>query len=144
MGWKINLPEAGERVVVDAFALEGLIYFNTMTPSSSPCSTGGSSWLMSVDQKTGGTPNIVSFDFNGDKILSPADTYAAGLKFDYGIASKTSILKTNNGITYGYTSGTDNSVNAGSSVPSISKQILPGSIAPATGERQSWIQLFNE
>lgn len=138
-GWFVNLPESGERVVVNAFELEGLIFFNTMTPSEAACSAGGSSWLMSVDKKTGGTPSIVSFDFNGDGVLTPDDTFAAGIQFEHGIASKTSVLRTTTGINYGYTSGTDNSGQG----PSVEKNILPGSLPPATGERQSWIQLIN-
>tara|TARA_R110001583_G_scaffold173287_1_gene327192 strand:- start:36002 stop:39343 length:3342 start_codon:yes stop_codon:yes gene_type:complete len=138
-GWFINLPESGERVVVNAIELEGLIFFNTMTPSEEACSSGGSSWLMSVDKKTGGTPSIVSFDFNRDGFLTVDDTYAAGIQFEYGIASKTSVLRTTTDINYGYTSGTDNSGKGAS----VKKEIMPGSALPATGARQSWIQLIN-
>lgn len=138
-GWHINLQEYGERVVVDAFELEGLIYFNTMTPSENACSAGGSSWLMSVDKQTGGTPNIVSFDFNRDGVLTDADTYAAAIRFEHGIASKSSVIRTTTDVNYSYTSGTDTS---GSGTP-VEKNILPGSLAPATGNRQSWIQLIN-
>lgn len=137
-GWFIDLPETGERVTVDAFELEGLIFFNTLTPSNTACSAGGSSWLMSVDKQTGGTPSITSFDFNGDGVLAIDDGYAAGIKFGQGIASKTSVLKTTTDINYGYTSGTANS----GSGPSVQKNILPGSAPPATGSRQSWIQLI--
>jgi len=137
-GWFINLPETGERTVVDAFELEGLIFFNTLTPSTTVCASGGSSWLMSVDKKTGATPNLTSFDFNGNGSLDIGDGHAAGIKFDKGIASKTSILRTTTDINYGYTSGT---ANTGSG-PSVQKNILPGSLPPATGSRQSWIQLI--
>jgi type IV pilus assembly protein PilY1 len=143
-GWFINLTqEAGERVIVDAFELEGLIFFNTMTPSDIPCSGGGSSWLMSVDKKTGGTPTISAFDFDRNGSITSTDGYAAGIKFEYGIASKTTVLKTNTDVNYGYTSGTGaNGSNLDGDLP-VTKEVLPGSLAPATGERQSWIQLIN-
>lgn len=156
-GWFINLPQQGERVVVDAFELEGLIYFNTMTPLNEACSAGGTSFQMSVDKKTGGTPSIVSFDFNRDGVLTDDDTFAAGIEFEYGIASKTSVLRTTTDVNYGYTSGTDNSGKG----LSIEKNLLPGSQptppppclslpdcpppgGKVTGERQSWIQLIND
>ena len=66
LGWFINLPEAGERVTVNAFELEDIIFFNTLTPSVSPCSAGGSSWQMAVDKITGGNPEIIALDSNGD------------------------------------------------------------------------------
>ena len=149
-GWIINLTqEAGERVVVDAFVLEGLVFFNTMTPSDIPCSGGGSSWLMAVDKKTGGTPTITAFDFNKSGSITSDDGFAAGVRFEYGIASKTTVLKTDTDINYGYTSGTGANGNTSNTNTSgkpnipVDKQILPGSVAPATGERQSWIQLIN-
>jgi len=141
-GWFIDLNDPGERVVVEAFDLEGLIFFNTLIPSSEPCSAGGSSFFMAVDQKTGGTPTIAAFDFNNNGSLTVADDgLFAGKKFEHGIASKTSVLRTDKGINYGYTSGTDNSSATG--VP-VEKTILPGSIPPVTGSRQSWIQLIND
>jgi type IV pilus assembly protein PilY1 len=141
LGWFINLPETGERVVVDAFELEGLVFFNTLTPSSVPCSAGGSSWLMAVDQKTGGNPGIAAFDINGDRDLDAADKvdgtdYAAGVKFQHGIASATAVIKNDAGDTFGYISGTDSNDPHLFDLPS-------GGGTPSTGTRRSWIQLFN-
>jgi len=144
LGWFINLPEIGERVIVNAFELQGIVFFNTMTPSSTPCSAGGDSWLMAADKKTGGNQSIVAFDFNGSGTLDNADKVAdpnnpgstvvvAGVAFGYGIASATAVIKTSSGKSFGYTSGTN-------SLKPI-KSPLPG--VPATGSRKSWIQLFN-
>lgn len=141
-GWFINLPLAGERVTVDAFELEGLIFFNTLTPSSSACSAGGSSWRMAVDMQTGGNPSIIAFDVNGDRVLDENDkvsdgsntSFAAGVMFGYGIASATSVITNADGISFGYISGTD----------SASVQLVDLPLAPnTTGSRMSWIQLFN-
>ena len=152
-GWFINLPESGERVVVEAFELADIIFFNTMTPKDEDCDAGGTSWLMSVDMKTGGNPTIVAFDYSRDRILNIDDDHLlAGERFDYGIASKTSVLGTNNGVNIGYTSGTDNSPGPNSSTGNDASngnagfdkpddRVLPGEIP--IGERQSWIQLIN-
>jgi len=142
LGWFINLPESGERVIVDAFTLEGLVFFNTMTPSVVPCAAGGSSWLMAVDMKTGGNPEIVAFDSSGDGTLDSSDevtdgsatTGLAGMAFDHGIASATAVISTKSGDTFGYTSGTNSTKPI--------KAPLPGS-GVTTGGRRSWTQLFN-
>ncbi len=144
-GWFIDLNDPGERVVVEAFELEDLIFFNTLIPSSKPCSAGGSSFFMAVDQKTGGTPNIAAFDFDNNGLLTIADDgLFAGKKFKHGIASKTSVLRTNRGISYGYTSGTDNSASNGRAPVEKTTLPKPPGTIPATGSRQSWIQLIND
>jgi len=89
----------------------------------------------------------VAFDFDQNGALEASDGYFAGRRFAYGIASKTSVLKTDKGYNYGYTSGTDNSAAGGAGggmgVP-IDKSLLPGSTPPVTGARQSWIELIND
>lgn len=141
LGWFIDFPESGERVVVDAFELEGLIFFNTLTASSAPCSAGGNSWLMAVDMETGGNPTIAAFDLNGDRNLDSSDQvtdgsnnhYAAGVVFGHGIASATSVITNSDGYSFGFISGTDSD--------ETHLYDLPG--GGVTGTRRTWIQLFN-
>ncbi len=68
-GWKINLTlSAGERVIYNPRVYDGLVIFETIIPETIACSTGGSGYLMVVNQKNGGAPDISdpAFDINGD------------------------------------------------------------------------------
>ena len=118
-GWYINLTQnVGERVIVDPDIVNNIVFFNTWIPDSSPCSTGGSGFLMSVNLFTGGRPNGVVFDLNGDGNVnagdflddgsSPAIHYAAtGQRFTKGFPASSSFLNDNQ-----YTPGT----NGGSTI----------------------------
>lgn len=107
-GWYINL-DSGERVVADAVVRGDLVFFNTLVPSSAPCSYGGSGWLMAVKSSTGGTPPEAAFDYNNDGKVNSADLvkkdgkdYApAGQKFTEGLPAGSGFLGD-----YQYTSGT--------------------------------------
>ncbi len=111
-GWFINLPSAGERSVVDADIRGGLVYFNTWIPSDNPCDPGGSGFLMAVKQINGGSPDKMSFDFDGDgdvdsndRVTSAGTDYApSGAIFNHGqgLPSSSSFLGNKQ-----YTSGTD-------------------------------------
>lgn len=102
-GWKINFNLlAGERIIVDPFVHDGLVFFNTMIPDATPCNSGGISYLMSVEQSSGGAPDIENpaFDLNGDGDIDDNDLvkdstskkYAAvGEKFDFGIATTSNV-----------------------------------------------------
>jgi len=141
LGWFINLPDSKERVTVDAFFLKGLVYFNTMTPSVTPCAAGGSSWLMAADMKTGGNPDAVPMDSNGDNKLDSSDkltdgsdmTARAGIAFGNGIASATATITTASGDTFAYTSGTKTS----------DKDVRKIKDETIIGGRRAWRQLFN-
>ncbi len=148
LGWFINLPETGERVVVDAFEHLGVVFFNTMTPSSVPCAAGGESWLMAADMKTGGNPTEGAFDTNGDGNFDNQDQVSdgtndynvAGVKFAFGIASATAVITNQDGKSFAYLSGTGGAGGAGGN--SAHKFNL--NTAPViSGSRRSWIQLFN-
>ncbi|MBF0460564.1 MAG: hypothetical protein HQL87_04130 [Magnetococcales bacterium] len=65
-GWYIDLPGSGERVVTDPIFRDNVVFFNTLIPSTNPCSGGGSGWLMSVKALNGGSPDSPVFDKNGD------------------------------------------------------------------------------
>jgi len=53
-GWYVWLENGGgERVTEPAVALEGVVYFTSYRPSTSPCSSGGDSWLYRIELDNG-------------------------------------------------------------------------------------------
>ncbi len=57
-GWKVELPEDGERITSDLslFGDQILIAASTVTAGVDPCEPGGESWLMALNPMTGGVP----------------------------------------------------------------------------------------
>lgn len=77
-GWYMDLVSPdnvnrGERVVSAPLLRFGRTIFNTVIPSTSACSAGGTSWLMEVDALTGGRLGYSVFDLNNDKLFNSAD-----------------------------------------------------------------------
>ncbi len=60
-GWYMDLPESGERVVFNPILRDGRFVFTTLTPNTTVCEFGGSSWLMELDYLTGGRLNVQPF-----------------------------------------------------------------------------------
>jgi len=65
-GWIIDLPVNKERVIVDSFVIGDIMFFNTLIPSTSACSGGGSGFLMTVNMINGGQPAFSVIDNNND------------------------------------------------------------------------------
>jgi len=64
-GWYFNLPDTGERVVVDATLRGGIVFFNSVVPEGNdPCDVGGTGFLYSVDMENGGPPDAPVFDID--------------------------------------------------------------------------------
>jgi|GEM_PF-197491 len=80
-GWYMDLPETGERVINSAQIRGNIVFFETFTPSQSPCDGGGTSWLMSVDLD-GSNPDSPVFDTNNDGVIDSADGLYTGAKSD--------------------------------------------------------------
>ena len=49
------------------------MFFNTITPDTDICASGGTSWLMVAKTSNGGRPDNVAFDLNGDGNTDSAD-----------------------------------------------------------------------
>lgn len=79
-GWRLDLPAAGERVVVEPVLRFGRVVFTTLIPDNSPCSAGGYSWLMEIDYLTGGQSAQRTLDTNGDNQVTAADALVGGLQ----------------------------------------------------------------
>lgn len=76
-GWRMDLPDAGERSVSNALLRGGILFFNTIVPSTAdPCIVGGGGWLMSVDICDGSRPEAPVFDLNRDGVITFGDTVA--------------------------------------------------------------------
>ena len=65
-GWYLDLPEKGERVVSQAKFSRGVVYFNSIVPDLSVCSSGGEGWEMAVRLLNGGNPRAGNHDVNED------------------------------------------------------------------------------
>ncbi len=78
-GWFVDLPQQGERVIRRVLVRSGIVFFVTLIPSSEPCVSGGTGFLMALDANTGGVPNPdqqdnpVPFDINGDGEFDDGD-----------------------------------------------------------------------
>jgi type IV pilus assembly protein PilY1 len=99
-GWYLDLPTAGERVVVDPILRNGRFIVATTLPDADPCAAGGDSWLMEVDYLSGGRLNLAVFDVNGDGKIDGADiaafpsgsVHASGVRLD-AISSSPSVVR---------------------------------------------------
>ncbi|MCP5327205.1 MAG: PilC/PilY family type IV pilus protein [Steroidobacteraceae bacterium] len=101
-GWYMDLPTAGERVVVDPILRNGRLIVPTTIPSGNVCDAGGYSWLMEIDYLSGGRLNIAAFDVNQDGNVdntqdsmafdSAGTMHASGVRLD-AIASSPSVIR---------------------------------------------------
>ncbi len=69
MGWYIDLPITGERVIVNPLLVFGDVIFTSYVPgatSTDPCtSSNGTSWITAVNYLTGAVPSTNPFGFTG-------------------------------------------------------------------------------
>ncbi|MEM7564958.1 MAG: hypothetical protein AAF353_18240, partial [Pseudomonadota bacterium] len=72
-GWYFELPDTGERSVTRPVVRGSVVFFNTFVPNSDPCSVGGYGYRFAVDLTTGGSPDEVVVDSDGDGILDDND-----------------------------------------------------------------------
>jgi type IV pilus assembly protein PilY1 len=81
-GWRLDLPESGERSVVDPVLRFGRAVFVTLTPNADPCSAGGSSWIMEIDYLTGGQVGTPTLDTDNNNVVNGSDALVAGVHSD--------------------------------------------------------------
>ena len=77
-GWFFELDVNGERSVTNAVVRGGLVFFNSFVPVTDPCSVGGFGYRFAVDMITGGSPDEVSVDANGDGVIDDNDRASDG------------------------------------------------------------------
>ncbi len=90
LGWYFDLPDSGERILIDPVIRLKQVFFATNIPSSQKCTDGGGSgWIMILDAENGGEPSEGGFDLNADGNFDASDQisnkFVAGLKFDNGL-----------------------------------------------------------
>lgn len=142
LGWKVNLPETGERVVTDALLLptsqDARILFTTMTPNNTPCGFGGSSWVMELDPTNGGQLSGAIFDVNEDGAFNSGDLIG-GTTTPAGVQNSDGILSTGR-VLHGGTTSPPGQMHKyfGSTSGTVEKVTNSGGLNPS---RQSWRQL---
>ena len=57
-GWKLPLPDTGERVVAQATIRGGRVVFSSLVPSTAVCAFGGSGWGVDIDVITGNRAEV--------------------------------------------------------------------------------------
>jgi type IV pilus assembly protein PilY1 len=139
-GWYLDLPTAGERVVVDPILRAGRFIVPTTIPSSDPCAVGGYSWLMEVDYLGGGRLNKAVFDVNQDGVVNDADIvafspsqHAAGVRLD-AISSSPSVVRGFGG------DGSLENKYLNESTGAIARVLESGE--PLSNRRTSWRQIL--
>jgi type IV pilus assembly protein PilY1 len=102
-GWYVDLLDgftsgsitiAGERVVTRPSIRTDVLFFNTIIPNATPCTAGGSGWLMSVNFNTGLADDLPVFDANNDNNIDNADALYVGELIIDGLPSASGILGT--------------------------------------------------
>ena len=80
IGWKVNLPNTGERVVGPPQLRNSRMIVVTTNPLGTSGSSDlvGDSWMMSVNYLTGGDNNVIVLNLNGDSDLDAADAVDIG------------------------------------------------------------------
>jgi type IV pilus assembly protein PilY1 len=78
LGWYINLPDSGERVVSDVMIRDRKLVFITYTPETSVCGASGHSWLMEIAACTGSRWPGTIFDVNEDGYIDGQDLIDPG------------------------------------------------------------------
>ena len=100
-GWYMDLlkpPSAsnqGERSIVMPLLNFGRILFTTLIPSSDPCASGGSNWVMLLNGETGGMLTAPHFDTDKNGLLNSSDQIIAGVGSD-GIRSESVAISAGN------------------------------------------------
>lgn len=82
-GWYLDLlppsgTPQGERSVTTPVLRLGRVIFSTIIPSTDPCTAGGTSWMMEINQTTGGRLDYSVFDINHDNLFNTSDYVDVG------------------------------------------------------------------
>jgi type IV pilus assembly protein PilY1 len=104
LGWFLDLPTSGERVVSNPILRNKRIIFTTLIPNTQVCSFGGTSWLMELNAHDGARLANSPFDFTHDDLFDDADKITvsidgteqkvavSGVQSDQGILPSPTVL----------------------------------------------------
>ena len=73
VGWYWDMPVTGERMINNPLLRGGHAVLVSTDPSSSPCESGGTSYINIVNACTGGRPYSPQFDVNKDNKITETD-----------------------------------------------------------------------
>ncbi len=118
-GWRVDLPDLGERVNVDPKLQLGTLIIGSNIPASSACTSGGTSYLNFLDYKTGGY------------VVSSGSTLA-GVLIGNSLVVGISVVRLPNNKTVAIVTTSDNKY------PNLAP---PFSSPSPTGRRSSWREL---
>jgi hypothetical protein len=114
MGWTIEFPNCGERLVGSPFVRTGRVQFVTTNPTGLVCSGPdrelvGDSWIMSLNYTTGEDANTIVYNLNGDNVLNDSDKAGGkppvGLHLGKGNISQPTLARLSSGIDKMYING---------------------------------------
>ncbi len=134
LGWYVELPMTGERVVTTPVrrVSSHRIIFSTFIPQGDdPCLAGGTSWLMALDSRDGSTPDgVATLDFNQSGTLDDGDSGLVGMKLDDFIVGLTPVMPVGGGSGYLLPGGTG------------AATIAPIQAAEFDWRRRGWREMF--
>jgi Tfp pilus tip-associated adhesin PilY1 len=78
VGWRVDLPGNGERIVSDVLVRGGKLMVISYIPEGSLCGTGGTSWLMQLKACSGANLDSVLYDRNEDGLVDGQDKVSTG------------------------------------------------------------------
>jgi type IV pilus assembly protein PilY1 len=139
MGWKVDLPSAGEKSITDAIALGDRMLFTTLIPPDSPCPFGSTGFLMEVNIVNGGPPPVPVFDINQDNFFDTNDNSTSG-GIIAGVNPGVGLLP-QPGILVDPDSGIILKVEAGTKDPDTGAIITNARAGTPFASRRSWRQL---
>lgn len=90
-GWYIDLPVSGERLTGIPNLEDGILVFNTIVPSASPCDFGGRGFVNAINYLTGGMLPFPAFDTNRNRVLALDDGLSAGIEIGFSVGGVTRI-----------------------------------------------------
>ncbi|OHX12377.1 pilus assembly protein [Chromobacterium sphagni] len=102
-GWYYNLNFAGSgtRMLTDPQVFSGNVVYTTFAPSSTPCTSGGLSFLMASSYITGGPPAQPFLDASGNGVVNGQDVYnqlpVSGVQLGSFFASTPAFVTSNQG-----------------------------------------------
>ena len=125
-GWYVDLTTSSERVIVSPLILGEVVAWVTAIPQGTLCDSAGKSWVMAADLLTGGEPDFVVFDVDGngsfdndqtDAGENPAGVYSADLYWQPTALGglTTAYDQTSSSSSSGSSSGASGSSGSGSS-----------------------------
>ena len=148
-GWRLNLPGTGERIIAPLQYINGIVFFNTFIPSTSPCDFGGTGYLMGVLGMTGGqVTDFALFDTNKDMTFNALDISTAGVKVGAALGGATHLKpvstagKAIGAAISSTTKALDGSGTGSGAGSNLDRRAL--NAAGFAGVRVSWRELTNE